>query len=450
MSMAAYIQHVEELSDDELCSQATQLAGITLKHTAELIAHISVIADKQAFRPEYTSLFAYCMNELGLSEGETHVRSQVANVCRRHPELLDSLGANRMSLTVAGKLAPHLNPENASELIAACEGMTRRQVEEYLVQFKHGTEVTPGIRAVPSTNTLPAPPQDEERCESTPESSSAPNLPVPNLHRPVRRIEPVKPDVFNFRFAASGAFRDKLERLAEVVGVVDVTGNLAKLLDMAIEHALEAKDPRRKLERRRKREARKASAEQGSNAAPATASPRPDLSGQSVCARGLARQIGPLRPDKLVFSGQSRRGWLENARRDARQDWPENWDEVAITIAIDIAPPVIPSKPPSRYVSSELRELVFERASYRCEFVTGGGVRCDERTGLQVDHIVPHGLHGPTVLANLRCLCGVHNRWVAEQVYGEEFMGAKIEEARRKRTGVHGRVLSGQLPLIGG
>ncbi|MCB9882564.1 MAG: HNH endonuclease, partial [Planctomycetes bacterium] len=81
-------------------------------------------------------------------------------------------------------------------------------------------------------------------------------------------------------------------------------------------------------------------------------------------------------------------------------------------------------------------ELVFERANYRCEFVTGGGVRCDERTGLQIDHIVPHGLHGPTVLANLRCFCGVHNRWVAEQVYGEEFMRAKIEEARRKGSGV--------------
>ncbi|MCB9883530.1 MAG: HNH endonuclease, partial [Planctomycetes bacterium] len=85
----------------------------------------------------------------------------------------------------------------------------------------------------------------------------------------------------------------------------------------------------------------------------------------------------------------------------------------------------------------ELRELVFERANYRCEFVTRDGVRCEERTGLQVDHIVPHGMHGPTELANWRCFCGVHNRWVAEQVYGEEFMRAKIEEARRKRSGVH-------------
>ncbi|MCB9882050.1 MAG: HNH endonuclease [Planctomycetes bacterium] len=400
MSMAAYIQHVEELPEDELHSQATQLAGITLKHTAELIAHISVIADKKAFRPEYTSLFTYCMNELGLSESETNVRTQVATVCRRHPELLDSLGASRMSLTVAGKLAPHLNMENAAELIAACQGMTRRQVEEYLVQFKHGKEVTPGIRAVSSTNTLLAPPQAEERCESMPESSSAPNLSGPSFHRPVRHIEPVKPDVFNFRFAATGAFKSKLERLAEVVGVLDVTGKLAELLDMAIEHALEAKDPQRKLERRRKREARKASAEQGSNTAPACASPRPD--------------------------------------------------EVAITIETETAPPVVPPKAPSRYVSSELRELVFERASYRCEFVTGGGVRCDERTGLQIDHIVPHGLHGPTVLANLRCFCGVHNRWVAEQVYGEEFMRVKIEEARRRRAGGRRRVHVEHVMLTGG
>ncbi|MCB9883339.1 MAG: hypothetical protein H6834_16245 [Planctomycetes bacterium] len=147
-------------------------------------------------------------------------------------------------MTVAGKLSPHLNPENASDLIAACEGMTRRQVEEYLVQFKHWLEVTPGIRAVSLASTLLAPTKDEANHEPTPEGLSVSSLPVPNFHRPVRRIEPVKPDVFNFRFAASGAFKDKLERLAEVVGVVDVVGNLAKLLEMAIEHALEAKDPR--------------------------------------------------------------------------------------------------------------------------------------------------------------------------------------------------------------
>ncbi|MCB9883338.1 MAG: HNH endonuclease [Planctomycetes bacterium] len=105
-------------------------------------------------------------------------------------------------------------------------------------------------------------------------------------------------------------------------------------------------------------------------------------------------------------------------------------------IGTEISLPVVTSKPPSRYVSSELRELVFERANYCCEFVTGGGVRCDGLTGLQIDHIVPHGMQGPTVLANLRCFCGVHNRWVAEQVYGEEFMRARIEEARGKGSGV--------------
>ncbi|MCB9882060.1 MAG: HNH endonuclease [Planctomycetes bacterium] len=101
-------------------------------------------------------------------------------------------------------------------------------------------------------------------------------------------------------------------------------------------------------------------------------------------------------------------------------------------------------------MSSELRELVFERANYRCEFVTGCAVRCGERTGLQIDHIVPHGMHGPTVLANLRCFCGVHNRWAAEQVYGEEFMRARIEEARRKRTGVGRRVHVEHVGLTGG
>ncbi|MCB9891526.1 MAG: hypothetical protein H6833_07755 [Planctomycetes bacterium] len=131
---------------------------------------------------------------------------------------------------------------------------------------------------------------------------------------------------------------------------------------MAIEHALEAQDPARKLARRRKHQAMKAVAEQVSGAGPASASPRPD------------------------------------------EDASTNDTKIALQVSR--------TKAFSRYVSSEVRELVFERA-------------------------------------NLRCFCGVHHRWVAEQVYGEAFMRAKIEEAGRKRAEVRGRVHVEQVKLTG-
>ncbi len=44
----------------------------------------------------------------------------------------------------------------------------------------------------------------------------------------------------------------------------------------------------------------------------------------------------------------------------------------------------------SRYIPSSRRERAFARASYRCEYHGPGGVRCTERTGLEIDHVVPY------------------------------------------------------------
>ena len=40
------------------------------------------------------------------------------------------------------------------------------------------------------------------------------------------------------------------------------------------------------------------------------------------------------------------------------------------------------SKKRSRYIPDQVREQVFERASYRCEYMGSEGCRCTQRTGL--------------------------------------------------------------------
>ena len=69
---------------------------------------------------------------------------------------------------------------------------------------------------------------------------------------------------------------------------------------------------------------------------------------------------------------------------------------------------------------------MLERAEYRCEFVGPSGVRCVERTGIEVDHVEPFGMGGSNEISNLRGLCGPHNRRLAEQYYGEEFIRSAI------------------------
>ena len=77
-------------------------------------------------------------------------------------------------------------------------------------------------------------------------------------------IEPARRQVYNVRFSAEESFKEKLERLAEVLGVFDPQREMAALLERALDIALEKKDPQKRLERREKR------------ARAAKSSPRPD------------------------------------------------------------------------------------------------------------------------------------------------------------------------------
>ena len=59
----------------------------------------------------------------------------------------------------------------------------------------------------------------------------------------------------------------------------------------------------------------------------------------------------------------------------------------------------------SRHIPSSVRERLFERADYQCEFRGPGGVRCTARTRLEVDHIIPVGKRGSCGEENLRVFC---------------------------------------------
>ncbi len=86
----------------------------------------------------------------------------------------------------------------------------------------------------------------------------------------------------------------------------------------------------------------------------------------------------------------------------------------------------------SRYIPSEVRERVHERARHQCEFRGPDGTRCRARTGLQIEHLRPFALHRSHDEGLLRLHCAPHNRLTAERVYGAAFIQEKIDASRRK------------------
>ncbi len=64
-----------------------------------------------------------------------------------------------------------------------------------------------------------------------------------------------RPGVYNIRFAAGKTLKQKIVRFGEVLGIDGAAKHMAEIFEKALDLALEKKDPQRKLERRRKREA---------------------------------------------------------------------------------------------------------------------------------------------------------------------------------------------------
>ena len=84
----------------------------------------------------------------------------------------------------------------------------------------------------------------------------------------------------------------------------------------------------------------------------------------------------------------------------------------------------------SRYIPAEVKRAVLKRDGGRCTFVSDSGRRCEERTRVEFDHVVPVAHGGESATDNLRLRCRVHNQFEAECAFGPEFMRAKREEAQ--------------------
>ena len=245
-----YFERLESLTTEELDQSIEKLVRSEKRNMTLAIAQIAEMSRRKGHLERgYKNLFDYCTRRLNLSEGSVARRIQVANVSRRFPQLLVALAENRMSLTVAGLLAPALTESNVEKLLADCAGMTKREVEEYLVAFRPKPVFEPSIRKTPT------PPPTVHRAVLQP---ARPETVIP---RPAPRVspsilEPARPEVFNFRFAADRRFKEKFERLAEVLGVENPLQHMAEIMEQALDIALDKKDLKRKRARRLERESK--------------------------------------------------------------------------------------------------------------------------------------------------------------------------------------------------
>jgi len=360
-------------SDAELADEMMRLARSERTTTARLIAHLAEFDARRLYLGAgFRSLFAYCVEVLGLSEHETYNRIEATRVARRFPAVLDLVGAGSLNLTTVRLLSPHLTDENGAELLAEAAGKGKREVEELLARRFPKPDVQDSIRKVPvrlatPTTAIGSPPEpapaDDGRASPLLDGgrhapTSAPPVPVmavadpllaplpTSVATPAQRtrpdlVHPLAEDRYEIRFTASAQTCDKLRLAKDLLRHSIPRGDTAEIIDQALTALLE--------ELARKKYA---------------ATPNPRATGDPATRNG------------------------------------------------------------SRHIPARVKRAVWAREGGRCRFVARGGRRCSERGFLEFHHVRPHAVGGAPTVENIELRCRAHNAYEADLYYGP---GIRIE-----------------------
>jgi hypothetical protein len=125
-----------ELSDPELLNATRRLVGRSNELLAALLVHLGEVEARGAHRTRAcSSLYAYCIYELRLSEDEAFRRVAAARLVRRFPTLRDAIAAGELHLTGLLMLGPHLTEENLSEVLARAKHRTKKEISGLVRQL---------------------------------------------------------------------------------------------------------------------------------------------------------------------------------------------------------------------------------------------------------------------------------------------------------------------------
>jgi len=403
----------------ELVAGLSKLVQQSNALTAQVLAHLVQVDHRQLhLELGFSSLFAYCVEELRMSEGTAGRRVTAARVCRRFPDAFVRVARAELHLCALCALAPHLNEQNATELFDACKGKTRRQIEELLAVRFPRPDVREQIRRQPTRGLTLAPFATPEGAHGSVAQSEARDsrisLEVPEQSgkaravsagpevrpRPrSREVEPLSADRFGVHFTADTELRDLIERARELASHRVPKGDLAALMKLMVASFVKREEQRR--------------------FGIGTGLRRPD-------SEALSGSSEPATPPGRVAEISKQTTPPGGARVPSRAS--EAPTRTARPAAHD-------SKARSRYVAVQVRRETHARDGGRCAYVSVDGRRCNARALLQFDHLEPFAWRGGSDASNLRLLCKAHNLLHARRCFGKLHIAAKIAARNRAVSG---------------
>ncbi len=261
------------LSNTELLAAIPKLVRAERACAAEVIEHL-VVVEARGLHLEQAchSLTSFCIERLGYSEDEASKRARVARLVRRFPRALDELRSGAIHLSGLALLAPYVTEQNCDELFTQARGQAKRAIERFLAARVPKPDVPDRLCRIPAQSSLAigVGPDESFRPGAEPDKNFRPGAEVataakpsvseglplqPLPDAPPERVRPLSATRWCVQFSAGAEFAEKLERARELLSHAHPRGELAAILERALDALIE-REAKRRLGTGRQRERR--------------------------------------------------------------------------------------------------------------------------------------------------------------------------------------------------
>ena len=183
----------------------------------QFVVELAGFAKRELYRElGYTSLFYYCVRQLGLSKSSAFRRSEVARLIARFPVIADRLAEGRLSIRALVELREVLTEENHAGVLTRAEGKSQEEAQLPAVEYRP----KPIPRDVVQALRMPSAPPTSSGPSASP-GLSAPLVAfalVPaetkTPPRPTEVVKPLTPELRRLNVTVTADFIDELEQVA--------------------------------------------------------------------------------------------------------------------------------------------------------------------------------------------------------------------------------------------
>ena len=243
------------LADSKLAQDLRSGVADDRAALAMRLAQIAEFDHRRLYLPAYPSMYQYCLGELKYSEDAACRRLAAARLARRYPEIYTAIANGQHTLSTVLMLENHLLPESARGLIEGSSGMTKSGVAHFLAERFPMPDVPTLVQPIEHSQPASAEPANEPTLAQALGSTAAgvqeeSGLPAPARVGPIEvvpapqrvvpvvahtRLTPLSPARYAIQVTVSKATHDKLRQAQALLSHAVPSGDVADVLDRALD-----------------------------------------------------------------------------------------------------------------------------------------------------------------------------------------------------------------------